>query len=214
MNTQWDFEYPLISKFNRKYNVTCQILLMTIIERAIRKYHKGKIDDLVLGVYTPVNTRQTKYALDIHKKGKFFNAAGFIIVFIHQQKTILDDIIHCKEQLKKVLETNESYLSYCYIENLIDKEKKEMKFNDFPMLSMKNLIFASNIGKVCVGREDISFYPKSSVNEYGYWTCLYCLNNEKTLSVILVHPFNVEENLIKVIYNSLIEIINFIKNDK
>lgn len=35
VNTQWDFDYPPISKFNRKYNVTCQALLMTIIERAI-----------------------------------------------------------------------------------------------------------------------------------------------------------------------------------
>ena len=86
VNTQWDFDYPPISKFNRKYNVTCQALLMTIIERAIRKYNKGKIDDLTLGVFTPVDTRQTKYANEIHKKGKFFNAAGLMIVFINKQK--------------------------------------------------------------------------------------------------------------------------------
>ena len=71
MDTQWDFEYPLISKFNRKYNVTCQILLMTIIERAIRKYHKGNIDELVLGVYTPVNTRQINMHLIFIKKENF-----------------------------------------------------------------------------------------------------------------------------------------------
>ena len=44
--------------------------------------------------------------------------------------------------------------------------------------------------------------------------CLYCLNNGKTLSVILVHPYNVDQKLIKVIYDSLIEVIDFIKNDK
>ena len=37
INTQWDFDYPEISKFNRKYNVTCQALLMAIMERALRK---------------------------------------------------------------------------------------------------------------------------------------------------------------------------------
>ena len=68
--------------------------------------------------------------------------------------------------------------------------------------------------KVCVGREDITFHPKSSVEEYGYWTCLYCLNNGKTLSVILVHPYNVDKELIKVIYDCLIEVIDYIKNDK
>ena len=93
------------------------------------------------------------------------------------------------------------------------KKKKKWNLIIYYAINAK-FSFSSNIGKVCIGREDIFFYPKSSVKEYGYWTCLYCLNNEKTLSVILVHPFNVEENLIKEIYNSLIEIINFIKNDK
>ena len=215
VNTQWDFEYPPISKFNRKYNVTCQALLMTIIERAIRKYNKGKIDDLTLGVYAPVDTRQTKYANDIHKKGKFFNASGLMIVFINKQKSIMDDIIHCKNELKKVLDTNESWVTYCYEQEFVDKDKKEMKFDDnFPMLNNSNLVFASNIGKVCVGKEDVSFHPKSNVNEYGYWTTLYCLNNGKTLSVILVHPYNVEKELVNTIYDSVMEMINFIKDDK
>ena len=215
VNTQWDFEYPPISKFNRKYNVTCQALLMTIIERAIRKYNKGKIDDLTLGVYAPVDTRQTKYANDIHKKGKFFNAEGLMIVFINKQKSIMDDIIHCKSELKKVLDTDESWVTYCYEQEFVDKDKKEMKFDDnFPMLNNSNLVFASNIGKVCVGKEDVSFHPKSNVNEYGYWTTLYCLNNGKTLSVILVHPYNVEKELVNTIYDSVMEMINFIKDDK
>ena len=43
---------------------------------------------------------------------------------------------------------------------------------------------------------------------------LYSLNNGKTLSVILVHPYNVEKEFINLIYDSLIEVINFIKDDK
>ena len=215
INTQWDFDYAPISKFNRKNNVTCQALLMAIIERSIRRYHKGKIDDLTLGVYTPVDTRQTRYATDEHKKGKFFNAAGLMIVYIDKQKTLMDDIIHCKNELKKVLNTNESCATYCYEEGFVDKEKMVMKFDDnFPILNSYNLVFASNIGKVCVGKEDISFHPKSNVDEYGYWTTLYCLNNGKTLSVILVHPYNVEKELIKTIHDGVIEMIDFINNDK
>lgn len=155
INTQRDFEYPPISKFNRKYNFTCQALLMTIIERAIRKYNKEKIDDLTLGVYCPTDTRQSKYAKEIHKKGKFFNAAGLGIIYINKQKTLIEDIKHCKEELKKVLDSTETCMTYCYEETFVDKEKKELKFdNNFPILCNYNLIFASNIGKVCVGRED------------------------------------------------------------
>ena len=214
VNKQWDFEYPPISKFNRKYNVTCQALLMTIMERAIRKYNKGKIDDLTLGVFCPTDTRQSKYATEIHKKGKFFNSAGLVLIYINQQKSIMEDIKHCKKELQKVLETDESWKTFCYEQNFVDKEKKELKFDEnFPILFNNNLIFASNIGKVCVGKEDITFHPKSNVDENGYWTCLYSLNNGKTLSVILVHPYNVDELLVKIIKDTLNEIINFIKND-
>ena len=48
INSQWDFEYPPISKFNRKYNFTCQALLMTIMERAIRKYNKENLKILMI----------------------------------------------------------------------------------------------------------------------------------------------------------------------
>ncbi len=81
----------------------------------------------------------------------------------------MDDIIHCKNELKKVLDTNESWVTYIYEQEFVDKEKMELKFDDnFPMLNNSNLVFASNIGKVCVGKEDVSFHPKSNVNEYGY----------------------------------------------
>ena len=45
-----------------------------------------------------------------------------------------------------------------------------------------NSIFASNIGKICVGK-NASFYPRSNSDEYGFWTCLYSINNGKILSV-------------------------------
>ena len=91
---------------------------------------------------------------------------------------------------------------------------QELQFDEnFPMLYNKNLIFSSNIGKVCDGREDVTFHPKSVVDENGYWTCLYSLNNGKTLSFILVHPYNVDKELVNVIRDTLNEVIEFIKND-
>jgi len=68
VNTQWDFDYPPISKALRKINVTPQALLMTIYQRALRKYHEGKIDNLILGVHTHINCQSTKYCNDIFKK--------------------------------------------------------------------------------------------------------------------------------------------------
>lgn len=64
ISTQWDFKYPPISKYLRKINVTPQALLMTIYQRALRKYHEGKIDDLTLGVHTHMNCVNTKYCTE------------------------------------------------------------------------------------------------------------------------------------------------------
>ena len=97
VNTQWDFDYAPISKALRKINVTPQALLMTIYQRALRKYHEGKIDNLILGVHTHINCQSTKYSNDIFKKLPFFQTAGVAIIFIEKQENILDDLIHCRK---------------------------------------------------------------------------------------------------------------------
>lgn len=187
--------------------------MMAIAERAMRKYHKGKIDDLPLAVVCPTNTRQSKYATEIYKKGKFFSAAGHQLIFINHQDSLMNDIKHCKEELIKVSNTTESCVTFCYEEGFIDKEKKEIKIDEnTPYLCKYNLIFANNIGKVCLGREDITVTYK--INEYEYFIGLYCLNNGKIWSVISIHPYNIEKEFISTIYDSLIEVINFIKDDK
>jgi serine/threonine protein kinase len=92
--------------FNEKINLF-SVSLFTNAEKIIYykmniNYTKGKIDDLTLGVFCPTDTRQSKYATEIHKKGKFFNSAGLVLIYINQQKSIIEDIKHCKKELQKV----------------------------------------------------------------------------------------------------------------
>ena len=75
-----------------------------------------------------------------------------------------------------------------------------------------NLIFVSNLGKVCVGKKDVKFGLKSDITEDGYWPNLYCFNNNETFSLILLHPNNIEKKFIDIIYDTIVEIINFINN--
>ena len=72
INTQWDFDYPPISKYLRKIGVTPQALLMVIYHKALRKYHKGKIDNINLGFHTHMNCQKSKYCKEIFKKFVFF----------------------------------------------------------------------------------------------------------------------------------------------
>ena len=113
MNTQWDFNYPPISKFLRKINVTPQALLMTMYQRALRKYHGGKIDNLILGAHTHINCQRTKYCNELFKKLPFFQTAGVTIIFIEAQENILDDLIYCKNKLNEAMNSSESCI--CYI---------------------------------------------------------------------------------------------------
>ena len=213
INTQWDFDYPPISKALRKINVTPQALLMTIYQRALRKYHKGKIDNLTLGAHTHINCQQTKYSNETFKKMPFFQTAGVSIIFIEKQENIIDDLIYCKNKLKNELNQRESCICYCYESYLVNEKTLEITIPEkMPNIYKHNLIFVSNLGKVCVGKKNVKFGLKYDVNEDGYWPNLYCFNNNETFSLVFLHPYNIEKNFIDNIHDTAVEIIEFIKN--
>ena len=215
VNTQWDFDYAPISKALRKINVTPQALLMTIYQRALRKYHEGKIDNLILGVHTHINCQSTKYCNDIFKKLPFFQTAGVAIIFIEKQENILDDLIHCREKLKEEKNGKEACMCYCYESYLVNEKTMEINIPEkMPNIYKHNLIFVSNLGKVLVGKKNIKFGLKFEVTEDGYWPNLYAFNNNETFSLVLLHPNNIDKKFIEVIHDMSVEIINFILNYK
>ena len=214
INTQWDFDYESISKFCRKYNVTCQSILMAIYSQALRNYHKGKIDNIIIGCYTAVNTRKTKFATDKHKKSVFFPGAGLLMVFIEKQKDILEDILHCKKKLTEGLNTVEPALSYIYQANLVDKNTFKYNFpKNFPITYKYNLFVSSNLGKSCVGMDNLTWRSTSPVDENGYWPNLYCFNNGVVFSIVLVHPYNIDNDFINSIIEQIKLFFDFIKNN-
>ena len=212
INTQWNFEYPPISKFLRKINVTPQALLMVIYLRALRKYHEGKIDNLCIGFHTHINCQRTKYCKDIFKKFVFFQTAGVCIIFADKKnESILDDLIYCKEKLKEKMDSTESCICYCYESYLVNEKTLEINIPEkMPNIYKHNLIFVSNLGKVCVGKKNVKFGLKFDVTDEGYWPNLYCFNNNETFSLVLLHPNNIEQKFIDVIHETSNEIINFI----
>lgn len=211
VNTQWDFDYPPISKSLRKINVTPQALLMTIYQRALRKYHEGKIDNLILGAHTHINCQGTKYSNETFKKFPFFQTAGVAIIFIEKQENIIDDLIYCRNKLKNELNSRESCICYCYESYLVNEKTLEITIPEkMPNIYKHNLIFVSNLGKVCVGKKNVKFGLKFDVTEDGYWPNLYSFNNNETFSLVLLHPHNIEKKFIDVIHDTAVEIIDFI----
>ena len=215
VNTQWNFNYPPISKYLRKINVTPQALLMTIYQRALRKYHQGKIDNLTLGVHTHINCLNTKYCKEKFKNYIFYQTAGVTIIFIEKQNSILEDLIYCRDKLKEGMKTPESCICYCYESYLVNEKTLEITIPEkMPNIYKHNLIFVSNLGKVCVGKKDVKFGLKFDVTDDGYWPNLYCFNNNETFSLVLLHPNNIEKKFIDIIHDTSKEIINFIYNNQ
>ena len=216
VNTQWDFDYPPISKFLRKIGVTPQSLLMVMYQRALRKYHEGKIDKIGLGFHTHINCQRTKYCKDIFKKFAFFQTAGVALIFIDKyHENIIDDLLYCKDKLKDAMDSPESCICYCYESYLVNEKTLEINIPEkMPNVYKHNLIFVSNLGKVCVGKKDVKFGLKFDVTEEGYWPNLYCFNNNETFSLVLLHPNNIDKKFVDVIHDTSKEILDFIYKNK
>ena len=203
INIQWDFEYEPISKFCRKYNVTCQSILMAIYENTLLNYNLLD-SNCILGCYTPVNTRKSKYATDKYKKNVFFPGAGLLMVFLEKQKNLIDDILYCKKKLTEGLNTTEPCLAYRTQANSVNKNTFVYNFpKNFPITFNYNLFASSNLGKTCVGMDDLTWRSTSPVDENGYWPNLYCFNNGIIFSIVLVHPYNIDKKYIDCIYEQI-----------
>ena len=211
-NSQWDFDYPPISKFLRKIGVTPQALIMVMYQRALRKYHEGKIDNLTLGYYTPMICQNTKYCNDIFKKFLFVQTGGVTLIFVDKyHDSIIDDLLYCKDKLKGAIDSTESCIFYCFKSYLVNEKTLEINIPEkMPDVYKHNLIFVSNLGKVCVGKKDVRFRLKYNITEEGYWPNFYCFNNNETFSLVLNYPYNIDKKFVDTLHNTSSEILDFI----
>ena len=197
----------------RKNKVTIQGIISASQARAIWKYHKGKYDDMELGIYTPVDIRQLKYTKEKIKKGLFQYNASNIIPYVKKKQTIMEQILHCQEEMKKSYNSLEAGHSYITSNNLLDLNTQNINYiKEFPDNNSKNIVFASNIGRV-LEKDNVRFGLFMPVIEWGYWPNIYTFHNSKKICFTFERPYNVDKNYIDTVHNSIIEIYGFIKNN-
>ena len=213
INPQWDVEYPPISKFCRKHNITPQAILMAIQNEAIRIYNKGRIDDIPLAVYIPVDNRNSKYATELFKKSLFFSHVGIIMPFVTNEKDILKNMKNCAEILKKSLSTTKSCDIAYSSANMRDYETKKLTYpKSYPDPS--KYIFASHLGLVGVGFDNVQFRSYSPVYENMYWPNLYGFHNKNTFSFMFNCPYNCPEDFIQSVKDTSMKYYDFIKKSQ
>ena len=215
VNMRWSADLAPVSAFCAKHGVSIQAIVMTLSERAIREFNKGVIDPaLPLVVNVPVNTRNNPDASLEFKKSIFFSGAASVTPVILPQSSILEDILHCRDQFRAALKTHESSETFIAQSEFINRDTLKLVFpSTWPSPMPHNVIFASNLGKVCEGFDDVTFGTCSGVDENGYWLNLYAYNNGKRIYFVLVHPYNITPRLLELFRQSSDDILSFIQTD-
>ena len=210
----WEFEYEPFKKFCEKNKFTIQGIISAAYSRAIWNYHNGKYDNMELGIYTPVDIRRLKYTKEKIKNTLFQNNVSNIIPFVNKKNNIMEQIKHCQKEMLKSYNSFEPAHSYITFNNLMDLKTQNINYiKEFPDNSSKNIIFASHIGRV-PEKENVRFGLFMPVLEWGYWPNLYAFHNSKIICFTFERPFNVDQKYVNTIHNSIIEIFNFIKENK
>lgn len=215
INPQWDVSYPPISKFCRKNNITPQAILMAIQNEAIRIFNKNKvdnIDNMHIAIYIPVDNRSSRYASEIFKKSLFFSHVGVIFPFLEPEINILQNMKNCskilKDNLNKTFSCDFAY-SCANMRNFKTKELKVPK--NYP--NPNTHLFASHLGLVGVGYDDIQFRSYSPVYEGMYWPNLYGFHNKETFSFMFNIPYNCPEDFLKSVKETSMKYYKYIIND-
>lgn len=213
INPQWDVAYPPISKFCRKHSVSPQAILMAIQNEAIRSYNKGKYDNIPIGVQIAIDGRNTSYASELFKKSLFFTHAGISVPYMEPEKNLIENIKKCTTVLKDPSVIKQSCDSIYFIANMRNQETGE-KINTTKFPNPNCYVFASHIGLVGVGLEDVQFRMYSFV--YGktmYWPNLYGYHNKETFSFVFEIPYNTPNGYFDNVKNTSLKYYDYIIND-
>ena len=211
VNIQWDVPYLPISKFCRKHDISPQAFLMAIQNTAIRIYHKGKLDDTPIGVHIPVDNKYTKYASELFKKSLFFLHAGFVVTFMENEKDMLENMKKCYKSLKESLNTSISCDITYFLSNFFDENGKFIPPKTF--FDGESISFASHIGLVGEGFEDVQFRFYQPIENNKYKALFYGFHNQETFSFMLLAPFNYSDDYLKILKEVSLKYYDFMAKD-
>ena len=212
INSQWDVAYPPLSKFCKKHKISPQAILMAIQNEAIRTFNKGKIDEIPIGVQIAMDCRFSPYATELFKNSLFFTHAGISVPVLQPEKDWLKNIKQCAELLKDPSLFIQSCESVYFIANMRNQITGEINQNTkFP--NPNCYVFASHIGLIGDGLDDVQFRMHSSVYKTMYWPNLYGYHNKEIFSFVFEIPYNISEDYFKSVKDTSLKYYDNIIND-
>jgi len=211
---QWEVPYAPISKFCRKYGVTAQSIVMAIQNEALRVYHQGKFDDIPIILFCPVDNRKYPYATELFKKALFYYHVGNIYPTVYKKDDPLENILQCSEKFKEAYNSQEACISG-YSGSIMTDEQGQMVNNFTKPLnpSYHNYSFASHLGLVGEGMDNLQFSNQIAVYDQFYFLNFYGFHNENTFYFSVNGPYNCPENFFQTFKDVSMKYYNFIVND-
>ncbi|ORX79183.1 hypothetical protein BCR32DRAFT_294584 [Anaeromyces robustus] len=212
INPQWDVPYPPLSKFCKKHGFGIQAILMAIQNEAMRELYKGEYDDVPIGIQIPIDTRNSSYASELFKKSLFFTHAGVSLVNMKPEKDIIKNIKNCAAIFYDPKVTIQSCNSIYFIANMRNFETGKISTSaNFPNPAFYT--FASHIGLVSIGLEDLQLRIHFPVFKTMYWPNLYAYHNKETFYFMYDIPYNCPIDLLQTVKNTSLKYYDYIVND-
>ena len=131
---------------------------------------------------------------------------------MEDERNILDNMKKCAKLLKKFLKGTLSCDILYFCSNFLDFETK--KFTPpKDIFDGESVTFASHIGLVGVGFNDLQFRFYQPIMGKKYKPSLYGYHNKETFSFMLKTPFNIPEEYFKIIKDISLKYYDFIVKD-
>ena len=211
IHPQWDVPYGPISSFCRKYGVTPQAIVMAIQNEALRAYHKGKIDNIPLILFCPVDNRKYPYSTELFKKALFFYHIGNIYPIVYKKDDILENILHCYKEFKEAYNTKEACISGYSSCIMMDENGKYVNNFTKPLdPSRNNYTYASHLGLVGEGLDDLNFSNQIAVYDDFYFLNFYGFHNKKTFYFSINGPYNCPKEFFQMYKDTSMKYYDFI----
>ena len=211
IHPQWEVAYAPISDFCRKYNVTAQAIVMAIQNEALRAYHKGKYDDIPLILFCPVDNRKYPYATELFKKALFYYHIGNIYPMVDKKEDILENILHCAQKFKESYNSMEACISGYSSSIMTDEKGQTVHSFTKPLDPCKNnYTFASHLGLVGEGMDNLNFSNQIAVYDDFYFMNFYGYHNKITFYFSMNAPYNCPKEFFQIYKDTSMKYYNFI----
>ncbi|OUM66517.1 hypothetical protein PIROE2DRAFT_6244 [Piromyces sp. E2] len=211
---QWSVPYAPISKFCRKYGVSGQALVMAIQNEALRVYHQGALDDIPIILFSPVDNRKYPYATELFKNALFYYHVGNIYPTVVKKDTPLENILHCSQKFKEAYHSQEACISGYSGSIMTDEQGHTVHSFTKPLNpALHNYTFASHLGLVGEGMDDLQFSNQIAVYDDFYFLNFYGFHNETTFTFSVNGPYNCPEAFFQTYKDVSMNYYTFIVND-